>query len=157
MIRKFEIFSAEKSKKVNESSETSKMTKELSKEMFEYLDAKGEHKLVSKYKGVVTDNDISSVIQAWATSIKPLGDIIEDYLELHKISESVCNMVAPWYDALNKSVDEATKILNDIGYSMRVMKLDGEQLVGTMDYNPKRLDVVVENGIVTAFCKDMIS
>lgn len=153
MIRSFEKFI--EPKKVNESEATSKMTKEIAKEMFEYLDTMGEHKLVSKYKGVVTDNDISGVIQAWGTSIKPLADIIEDYWNLHtkiyKISENVCNVVAPWYQALNKPIAEAESILEKLGYIMRVMKQDGEQLSGTMECVPNRLDVEVNKGLVTAF------
>jgi hypothetical protein len=74
-----------KPKKVNESSTTeTKLTQDLAKEMFEYLDSNGEHDLVKAYKGKVTDEDISAIIGSWATSIKPLDDIIEDHWLRHK-------------------------------------------------------------------------
>ena len=71
-------------KSFNESSRAiTMMTKEMAKEMLTYLDAEGEHALVTKYKNVVTDSDISGIIGAWATSNKPLENILEDYWSMH--------------------------------------------------------------------------
>lgn len=55
------------------------MNKETAKEMFLFLDEHGEHRLVDEYKGKVSDSEISSIINAWATSIEPLDIIIEHY------------------------------------------------------------------------------
>lgn len=60
------------------------MTEALAKEMFNHLDTFGEHSLVSNYKGVVSDDYISRIIEAWACSIKPLEVIIEDYWNRHQ-------------------------------------------------------------------------
>lgn len=78
MIHNFKSFNEDNSKNV-----ISKMTEELAKEMFTYLDTEGEHALVRKYKNVVTDTDISSVIGAWATSNTPLDQTIEEYWTRH--------------------------------------------------------------------------
>jgi hypothetical protein len=61
-----------------------------------FLDKECERALVAKYKnieykGIVSDNDISSVIQAWATSIKPLQFIIDEHWKLYcKINNKIC-------------------------------------------------------------------
>lgn len=60
------------------------LTKEKAEEVMRYLDAhKSEHKLVSKYKGVVSDRDISSIIESWATTIKPIDEAIKDHWALY--------------------------------------------------------------------------
>lgn len=51
--------------------------RELIDEMLLHLDTKGEHSLVRKYKGIVSDSDISAIIGAWATSNKSLQDIAD--------------------------------------------------------------------------------
>lgn len=60
------------------------MTFDLAKEMFEFLDSNGEHALVSKYKGVATDTDLSGIIGAWATTRGSLEEILDDYWKRHK-------------------------------------------------------------------------
>lgn len=64
-------------------SDTTNMTKELAKEMLEFLDKNGEHALVKEYKHKVSDNIISSIIGTWATSNKPLENMLDDYWERH--------------------------------------------------------------------------
>lgn len=64
-------------------SDTTNMTKELAKEMLEFLDKNGEYALVKEYKHRVSDNIISSIIGAWATSNKPLENILDEYWERH--------------------------------------------------------------------------
>lgn len=54
--------------------------RQLIDEMLIHLDTKGEHSLVYKYKGITTDENISRIIQAWATSKKSL-QIIADGIE----------------------------------------------------------------------------
>lgn len=63
--------------------EISLFNKDKAKEMLEYLDANGDKKLVIKYKNLVDDQEISSIIQTWATSNKPLEDILEDFWTLY--------------------------------------------------------------------------
>ena len=64
------------------------LTKDKAKEMLEFLDANGEHKLVSQYKNSIRNEDIDGIIGAWATSIKTLPEILEDfwktYQKIHK-------------------------------------------------------------------------
>jgi hypothetical protein len=48
------------------------------------------------------------------------------------------------------TVDEATAWANERGMTVRVVKLDGESLPGTKDYRPERINVEVENGVITA-------
>lgn len=73
MIRSYKNFQESVEIKLKE------MSFELAKEMFEYLESNGEHALVHKYKNIVSDTDISGIIGSWATSIKPLEEIISDY------------------------------------------------------------------------------
>lgn len=52
-------------------------------------------------------------------------------------------------DALvGKTEDEAKKELEE-GYSIRVNKRDGKIFYGTMDYKPKRINVNVDNNVIT--------
>ncbi len=67
------------------------LTKDKVAEMLLYLDENGEHKLVSKYKGLVSDSDISSIIGAWATSNDSLETILEDYWKRHLKIEGALN------------------------------------------------------------------
>jgi hypothetical protein len=47
------------------------------------------------------------------------------------------------------SVDEATKVAEGSGWSVRVARQDGEDLALTMDFLPSRLNVAVEAGVIT--------
>jgi beta-lactam-binding protein with PASTA domain len=47
-------------------------------------------------------------------------------------------------DIVGKSVDEATATLESAGLTLRVLKRDGEDLAGTADYLPTRVNVAVE-------------
>ena len=51
---------------------------------------------------------------------------------------------------IGMTVDEATAWANERGMTVRVVKLDGESLPGTKDYRPERINVEVENGVITA-------
>jgi hypothetical protein len=48
------------------------------------------------------------------------------------------------------TLDEATKVAEGNGWTVRVSVLDGEVQIGTMDLQPNRANLAVENGIVTA-------
>ena len=48
------------------------------------------------------------------------------------------------------TLDEATKVAEGNGWTVRVSKLDGEDQMLTEDYSATRVDVVVEAGSVTA-------
>ncbi|MDO8391225.1 MAG: hypothetical protein Q7V57_12120 [Actinomycetota bacterium] len=45
---------------------------------------------------------------------------------------------------------DAAKVAEQFGWTVRVVKRDGEQLAVTMDYNESRVNVVVEDGVITA-------
>ena len=47
------------------------------------------------------------------------------------------------------TVDEATKVATESGWTVRVAREDGADLAVTMDYNPARLNVAVEAGVIT--------
>ncbi|MFN8022896.1 MAG: hypothetical protein U0Q03_15320 [Acidimicrobiales bacterium] len=47
------------------------------------------------------------------------------------------------------TVDEATKVATEAGWSVRVAREDGVDLAVTMDYVPTRLNVAVEAGVIT--------
>ncbi len=47
-------------------------------------------------------------------------------------------------EIVGASVDDATATLEDAGLTMRVIKRDGEDLAGTADYIPTRVNVAVE-------------
>lgn len=55
------------------------MTKMLAEEMLLFLNTYGKHKLVYKYKGRVSDSEISHIIGSWATSTKSLEEILENF------------------------------------------------------------------------------
>lgn len=48
------------------------------------------------------------------------------------------------------SLDEATKVAEENGWTVRVAVLDGEVQAGTMDLQPNRVNVAVEAGVVTS-------
>ena len=50
---------------------------------------------------------------------------------------------------LGKTEEEARKLVEASCCTLRVMKLNGEELIGTADYVPNRINVAVENGVVT--------
>ncbi len=47
-------------------------------------------------------------------------------------------------DVVGADVDEATATLEDAGFTLRVVRRDGEDLAATMDYVPNRVNVAVE-------------
>jgi hypothetical protein len=47
-------------------------------------------------------------------------------------------------EIVGASVEDATATLEDAGLTMRVIKRDGEDLAGTADYIPTRVNVAVE-------------
>ena len=47
-------------------------------------------------------------------------------------------------------LDEARMISYETGFSIRVMKMDGEHLIGTCDYRTDRINVAVDRNEVTA-------
>ena len=47
-------------------------------------------------------------------------------------------------DVVGDSVDDATTKLEDAGYTLRVLRRDGEDLAGTADYVETRVNVAVE-------------
>ena len=48
------------------------------------------------------------------------------------------------------SVDEATKLVEANGWTLRVSTLDGEGQALTEDYSVSRMNVAVEAGVITA-------
>jgi hypothetical protein len=50
---------------------------------------------------------------------------------------------------LGKSTNEAGKMLEQHGYTLRVVNNNGTPLMSTTDFNDKRVNVFVENGIVS--------
>jgi nucleoside-triphosphatase THEP1 len=51
--------------------------------------------------------------------------------------------------AIGNTVEEVSEEAKRTGWSIRVMKQDGKDCVGTCDYNPGRLNVAVDNGKIT--------
>ena len=49
-------------------------------------------------------------------------------------------------EIIGKIEKEAEKYLNKQGKKIRVTKRDGKPYLGTMDYRPERINVVVESG-----------
>jgi hypothetical protein len=47
-------------------------------------------------------------------------------------------------EIVGESVEDATATLEDAGLTLRVIKRDGEDLAGTADYIPTRVNVAVE-------------
>lgn len=100
-------------------SDTTNMTKELAKEMLEFLDKNGEHALVKEYKHKVSDNIISSIIGIWATSNKPLENILDDYWKRHlKIYDKDKNLV----ENLSENQTLKNKILKFFDHKIGVIQ-----------------------------------
>lgn len=53
-------------------------------------------------------------------------------------------------DLVGRPIEEASAIAIDRGLTVRVMRLDGEDLMGTMDYRTDRVNVEVADGVVVA-------
>ena len=49
---------------------------------------------------------------------------------------------------IGHTLSEAKKLATQQGFTIRVMRMNGEELVGTTDFVPTRIDVAVENDIV---------
>ena len=47
-------------------------------------------------------------------------------------------------DIVGAEVEEATATLEDAGFTLRVVRRDGEDLAATLDYVPNRVNVAVE-------------
>lgn len=114
------------------------MTLDLAKEMLNFIEQNGEHKLVSKYKGMVSDNDISHIIGSWATSLKSPDDIANDfwkqYQRIHK-----GNNLNEFFDP-----DEIKEL--DVVYLLSPVNGIPAGTHGTVvhDYHSKSGDVMVE-------------
>lgn len=50
---------------------------------------------------------------------------------------------------VGKTLSEARLALGKLGYTIRVMKEDGQHKIGTCDFRMDRINVTVENGKVT--------
>jgi hypothetical protein len=53
-------------------------------------------------------------------------------------------------DVVGMDVNSAESALADLGYEMRIVRLDGEDLAVTMDYREDRVNVEVEDDTVVA-------
>ena len=51
-----------------------------------------------------------------------------------------------------KQLEEAKSIALNHGYTIRATFIDGQPQAATMDYSEHRLNVAVQNGVVTQFC-----
>jgi hypothetical protein len=60
-----------------------------------------------------------------------------------------CNAIAPWYKVVGMSESEAQAKLESLGFTMRVVKIDGENLAHTMELMPGRINVAVSEGKVS--------
>jgi len=49
--------------------------------------------------------------------------------------------------SLNKKFNEAKALLDQ--YDYRIVKQDGETFVGTDDFHPTRLNLTINNGVIT--------
>lgn len=69
-----------------------------------------------------------------------------DMLFSIKMDEKVS---APQINLVGQTEEDAIKMIEAAGMKYRVMKRDGESFMGTMDFDPMRFNLTVENGIVT--------
>ena len=60
-------------------------------------------------------------------------------------------------DIVGESVKDATAQLEDAGLTLRVLRRDGEDLPGTMDFNESRVNVAVETQDGTEVVTEVIS
>ncbi len=60
-------------------------------------------------------------------------------------------------DIVGDSVDEATTTLADAGLTLRILRLDGDDLPATADYVPTRVNVAVETEDGTEVVTEVIS
>jgi len=51
--------------------------------------------------------------------------------------------------AIGNTVDQVSEEAKRTGWSIRVMKQDGKNCMGTCDYNPSRINVAVVDGKIT--------
>ena len=58
--------------------------------------------------------------------------------------------LAAWAQLIGETLVEARSLASAQGYTVRVVEQDGERFVVTMDYKPKRINVAVVSGAVTA-------
>jgi len=58
-------------------------------------------------------------------------------------------MNTPEITLVGQTEEDAIKLLEAAGSKYRVIKRDGESFMGTMDFDPMRFNLIVENGIVT--------
>lgn len=52
---------------------------------------------------------------------------------------------------LNLSEEEATKLATAAGYKVRVSHVDGAGMVGTRDYNVRRVNLHLIDGVVSSY------
>jgi beta-lactam-binding protein with PASTA domain len=83
---------------------------------------------------------IASVV-ALAVTVSACGDDDDSSSATTTAAES---LDADIPDVIGESVDEATATLEDAGLTLRVVRRDGEDLPGTMDFVETRVNVAVE-------------
>ena len=77
----------------------------------------------------------------------PGPGLTEDQESLPRVDDSV-TVLAPTLIGLTE--EEAKKLLHDEGIDWRIGYRDGETFSLTLDFNPKRITVSIDNGIITA-------
>lgn len=50
---------------------------------------------------------------------------------------------------LGQNLNTAVGLANIDGFTLRTMKLNGQELIGTCDFRPNRINVAIENDVVT--------
>jgi hypothetical protein len=76
----------------------------------------------------------------------------EDLIEVVESDQTFDTQIEdPGLDTLiGMTEDEATAQIADWGWSSRVIQVDGEGLAVTMDFDPTRVNLTIEDGVVTA-------
>ena len=49
---------------------------------------------------------------------------------------------------IGKTLEEAVAITREFGYRIRPVSIDGQALFGTCDYDTRRINVSIQNGII---------
>jgi len=75
----------------------------------------------------------------------PPEDIILSGSETYVPAEVPANAL----DLVGLSEDDFTRQAEALGYTVRIATLDGENLAGDANYIPTRLNIRIDNGIVT--------
>jgi hypothetical protein len=93
-----------------------------------------------------------AAVMALAVSASACGS--DDDSSSTSESSTVASLSVDVPDIVGESVEEATATLAEAGLTLRVLRRDGEDLQGTMDFDESRVNVAVEtkdgNEVVTA-------